>query len=263
MDPFPVYPGGDEFLFSDFLNDGSTLPYQYGDDTDMGMPDDWADPGTEIFSGASVGAPDIPPQEGTLAEPVLPNYGDSGPPNTPVLGNFRQTRNARDELLSFVSYCSELYEYFVPEVRRSGIKCSQQPGKQCDEFSHGDFCTCSKCHEDQNNHWRLEQDAVVELTKVYMCKPCAADAKRKIREFPTDVQLGNCLCIGQMKKSWLCHFHREKAIKAVKTRAGLVGEWLARNRRATCWCCEQRPEDRSTESWRCKGCREQVVVSVY
>jgi hypothetical protein len=273
MDLFQFDQGGDEsFQFSDFLNDGMTLPFQHGDDTDMGMPDVWAD---NMFSGMSVQAPDIPLAEGGLAEPVLPNYAEQRhasvdlndlgpePPNTPVLPGVNPIRNSGDELLSIVSYCSELFEYFVPGAARRN-KCGQTAGKKCDEFSHGEFCTCSRCHMDQNNYWRVEQDRIVDLTKVYMCKPCADDARRTKRGHSnTNVQLSNCLCVGQMKKSWLCHVHREAAIKAVKIRVGLVGEWLTRNKRGICWCCEQRPEDRSTEAWRCKGCREQVVLSVY
>ena len=144
--------------------------------------------------------------------------------------------------------------------------CFKSPAKHCDYLQHGieggDWHTCVACHKDQNVRVADSQSTLIEYTKLYYCKECAADQRPQTSAGKADAAFKKqyCTCTSQMRKSWLCNTHRDEVIQDVTERALAVKNWMARKGTLRCNGCDTRHFGYRTGMWACASCKDVVYA---
>jgi hypothetical protein len=72
--------------------------------------------------------------------------------------------------------------------------------------------------------------------------------------------MNDCLCNGQIRKSWVCHEHRESGIAQMMLSAHTAREYAIRLSDGEEFCigCMVNKPDDSCQAWGCFVCREWV-----
>ncbi|KAL2065840.1 hypothetical protein VTL71DRAFT_3510 [Oculimacula yallundae] len=165
--------------------------------------------------------------------------------------------------------CDEDPEYFTSWT---GATCSNVPTKACDHTSHiHPHAICIPCHASQNAAFSSTQDDVISSTKRYMCTPCSTTARymqqvdapvNPEKDPDNKVLLGMCLCTLQMRKTWLCHLHRDQAVTRVKARVAIMQDVVVRMsglEGVKCPFCSEREQDVGSGAWACVACYKYVI----
>ncbi len=181
-----------------------------------------------------------------------PEHANIGGYDLTTLNNIMQSR----------ARCREFKNYFqmgAPNYRQQPI-CGLAPAFPCEALGHG-FETCRICHNDQNQFFKADQDHTIDQTKGLLCQTCADKVCRQ--------KLGcvnACLCTAQLKKSWVCHQHREAGIMEIFTRTFAIRESFKRrnNGQNLCIGCHINEPDptTATRAWGCYVCKRWVWTNV-
>ncbi|KAH7333157.1 hypothetical protein BKA65DRAFT_479723 [Rhexocercosporidium sp. MPI-PUGE-AT-0058] len=190
----------------------------------------------------------------------LPDYDI---PEDPVLPDIDALAALQSVPAQNSAPCDEPVEYFT---NWTGALCCNVPTKSCDHTSHSDHHICISCHAEQNLHLGQAQENVIEGTKRWMCAPCASNANALARAgLPVNaetnpdemVMVAMCMCTLQLRKTWLCHRHRDQAITRVKVRTARMQELVIRMSDGgvpKCAFCMEREQDPMTGAWACVCC---------
>lgn len=168
--------------------------------------------------------------------------------------------------------CMEPADYFTG-LNVDDVPCEKHPTKCCDHIEHPWGFTCTSCHADQNIAHGPTQTKAIDKTKAFLCRPCSDNKLNILRtnNGSTDgtFKLGACLCTLQLRKTWLCHLHREEAITRVKLRTARNEARVAtgQGRSGTeadplvCPVCNVKEQDRTgfPQVWGCLACYDIVV----
>lgn len=204
----------------------------------------------------------------TLNYEDLPANPESAPPAAATLQGFHQIHNWQETqhlipMFAQLNQCTEMVNYFWPDQPnyRTPPICRIAHAGDCELLTHGfvDAATCTQCHHLQNQCLREQQHAAMEDTKGYVCQGCAYKIRRL--DPRTGRRLGykdNCLCNAQIRKSWVCHEHREAGIAELQTYANLAREWAIRLGQGNDYCigCYKNRPDPTSATWGCFVCRE-------
>lgn len=167
--------------------------------------------------------------------------------------------------------CDEIVDYWN-QLAAEPDWCVKRPTKACDHFQHQDGHTCVACHAYQNDFLGATQQATIDNTKRWLCRPCtderlaqhgAHGAGAGAARVPSHAfRFGMCICTLQMRKAWLCHQHRQEVIARVAARTLENGERAIRESAGApllCPTCGVRPQDPSQQSWGCMSCYDVVL----
>jgi len=131
--------------------------------------------------------------------------------------------------------------------------------------------TCKEKHYDwmELRMRQQEEELFTPQLRRYLCKVCRADIDQlRAKGQAGDLKMHNCYCVGQLKETWLCMAHRNKASRdleklysRVQTETETEELWDRTNRfpmiddTIACPRCRKYPEDEDSNAWICKVCR--------
>jgi hypothetical protein len=141
------------------------------------------------------------------------------------------------------------------------------PARDCDYALDDTRASCAPCHSDQHGRMRnfQREDRTVESTKHYFCGKCNAklQAMRAARrEGVRGLRIGSCVCVAQLRETWLCNLHRVKVKVEVQERAEAERlRWDQCRERDMCPGCKAEPEGEGPGgAWRCRACFSTVSM---
>ena len=210
---------------------------------------------------------------------MLLNYDGSGKPAGPERVNLSSYPLFSDDTWCYVdgkqdyetdtvagfhtaNVCNEWVNHFGANITNYGRQnCRNHFAKKCQTIMdhHDTWHTCRTCHNLQDEQYELFQALLTEGSKAYLCVECATKLRRQ--------QIGTrdmCECIGQMKKLWLCHAHRQDGLQRIDATINQVNEFMIRvESRNFCVGCNKNEGDRSSGAWGCKSCRTWVSQELF
>lgn len=103
-------------------------------------------------------------------------------------------------------------------------KCNTYPAKGCDHLDDEEMRTCDELHQKWMTAYLADREAnLVEKTRRYFCEPCKADLNKERAEGNYyNFRVGECLCMSQLRETWLCGAHRADAVAQLEARAKRV-----------------------------------------
>ncbi len=155
----------------------------------------------------------------------------------------------------------ELVNHFGANINYERQNCRNHFAKEGQTImDHNDtWHTCRTCHKLQEEHYELYQALLTEGSKAYLCVECATKLRQQ--------QIGTrdmCECMGQMKKLWLCHAHRQDGLQRIDATINQVDEFMIRVKsRNFCVGWNKNQADRDSGAWVCKSCRTWVSQELF
>jgi hypothetical protein len=210
---------------------------------------------------------------------MLLNYDGSGNPTGPERVNLSSYPLFSDDTWCYVdgkrdyetdtaadfhtaNVCNEWVNHFGANISNyMRQNCRNHFSKECQTIMdhHDTWHTCRTCHKLQDEQYELFQALLTEGSKAYLCVECATKLRRQ--------QIGTrdmCECIGQMKKLWLCHAHRQDGLQRIDATINQINEFMIRvESRNLCVGCNKNEGDRNSGAWGCKSCRTWVSQELF